>query len=100
MQAGVDIQIRIQGQRSVTVVFKPAVLGASGHSGSTGSSDVFATAADRAVRQADEAWARAAAGMSVEQTTTIYDAEAFTAGAAMPPVPPEIEVRCLQTPDL
>jgi hypothetical protein len=37
-------------------------------------------------------------GVSVEQTTTMYDAEVFTAGAAMPPFLTEIEVRCLQTP--
>ncbi len=38
-----------------------------------------------AVRQVDEAWAKAIAAKSVEQTVALYDAEALTAGSAMPP---------------
>jgi len=40
---------------------------------------------EAAVRQADEAWAKAVASKSVEQTVALYDAEAVTAGSAMTP---------------
>ena len=40
---------------------------------------------EAAVRQADEAWAKAVASKSVEQTVALYDAEAVTAGSSMTP---------------
>lgn len=40
---------------------------------------------EEAVRQADEAWAKAVASKSVDQTVAFYDGEAVTAGSAMPP---------------
>ena len=40
--------------------------------------------AETAIRQADEAWAKAIASKSVEETSAIYDPEALTAGI-MPP---------------
>ena len=39
---------------------------------------------ETAVRQADEAWAKAVASRSVEQTIALYDAEAVTAGIMTP----------------
>jgi ketosteroid isomerase-like protein len=41
--------------------------------------------AETAIRNADEAWAKAVEAKSVEQTMAIYDSEAMTAGSAMPP---------------
>jgi ketosteroid isomerase-like protein len=43
------------------------------------------SSAETAVRQADEAWAKAIAAKSVEQTVGFYDPEAMTAGSAMFP---------------
>ena len=42
-------------------------------------------AAEAAIQQADEAWSEAIASKSVEATCAFYDAEALTAGSAMPP---------------
>jgi ketosteroid isomerase-like protein len=40
---------------------------------------------DTAIREADEAWAKAIASKSVDQTLTFYDRDAVTAGSAMFP---------------
>ncbi len=40
---------------------------------------------EAAVRQADEAWAKAVESKSVERTIALYDAEAVTGGSAMMP---------------
>ena len=40
---------------------------------------------EAAVLEADEAWAKAIASKSVEQTVELYDADALTAGSAMTP---------------
>ena len=40
---------------------------------------------EAAIRQADEAWAKAIASKSVEEAIAFYDPEAITAGSAMPP---------------
>jgi ketosteroid isomerase-like protein len=45
----------------------------------------LAPSPEAAVRQADEPWVKAIASKSVEQTVALYDAEASTAGSAMPP---------------
>jgi hypothetical protein len=37
------------------------------------------------LRHADEGWAKAIASKSLEQTVAMYDEEAITSGAAMPP---------------
>jgi ketosteroid isomerase-like protein len=44
-----------------------------------------ATSAEVAVRQSDEAWAKAIATKSLDQTVAMYDPEAVTAGSAMFP---------------
>jgi ketosteroid isomerase-like protein len=38
-----------------------------------------------AIRAADEAWTKAIAKKSIEETVSFYDSEAMTAGSAMPP---------------
>ena len=43
-----------------------------------------ASTPEAAVRQADEAWAKAVASKSVERTVALYDAEAVTAGIMTP----------------
>jgi ketosteroid isomerase-like protein len=43
------------------------------------------THAESAVREADDAWSRAIASKSVDQTVSMYDPEAITAGSAMFP---------------
>jgi ketosteroid isomerase-like protein len=44
-----------------------------------------ADSAENAVRQADEAWAKAIASKSVTEAAGFYDIEVVTAGTAMPP---------------
>jgi ketosteroid isomerase-like protein len=45
----------------------------------------FAVADETAIRQADQAWAKAVAAKSIEQVVSFYDEEVVTAGSAMPP---------------
>jgi ketosteroid isomerase-like protein len=45
----------------------------------------FAAADEAAIRQADQAWAKAVAAKSIEQVVSFYDEEVVTAGSAMPP---------------
>jgi ketosteroid isomerase-like protein len=47
------------------------------------------------VRRADEAWANAVASRSVEKTVAMYDADALTAGSAMPPARGLAEIRAM-----
>ena len=50
-----------------------------------------------AVRNADEAWAKAIAEKSIERTLEMYDAEAVTAGSAMLPANGIADVRAMWT---
>jgi ketosteroid isomerase-like protein len=52
---------------------------------------------EAAVRDADESWAKAIASKSVEQTVSSYDAEALTAGSAMPSANGLAAVRAMWT---
>jgi len=49
---------------------------------------------EMAIRQADEAWAKAAASKSVEEIIPFYDPEIFTA-ASMPPARGQAEIRAM-----
>ncbi len=53
--------------------------------------------AEAGIKQADEAWAKAVAAKSVEQTITFYDPEILTAGSAMPPARGIAEIRAMWT---
>ena len=65
----------------VAVLLSLAAVAMASHQAPPGS----APTPEATVRQADEAWAKAVASKSVEQTVAIYDAEAVTAGSAMTP---------------
>ena len=52
---------------------------------------------EAAVLEADEAWAKAIASKSVEQTVELYDADALTAGSAMTPANGLADIRTMWT---
>jgi ketosteroid isomerase-like protein len=52
---------------------------------------------EMAIRAADEAWAKAIGMKSIEETVAVYDPEAVTAGAAMPPAKGVSAVRAMWT---
>jgi ketosteroid isomerase-like protein len=58
---------------------------------------VASPGAEDTIRQADEAWLKAIASKSVEQTVALYDAEALTAGSAMPPARGLAGIRAMWT---
>jgi ketosteroid isomerase-like protein len=55
------------------------------------------TAFETAIRNADEAWAKAVIAKSIEQTVAMYDPEALTAGSAMLPARGLAEIRAMWT---
>jgi ketosteroid isomerase-like protein len=54
-------------------------------------------AAETAIRNADEAWAKAVEAKAVEQTIACYDSEAMTAGSAMIPAQGLTAIRAMWT---
>ncbi len=53
--------------------------------------------AEVAIREADESWAKATTAKSIVKKLNMYDAEAVTAGSAMPPAKGIAEIRAMWT---